>query len=248
MSALQGKVVLVTGGSRGIGRSIVEACARDGARVAFTFKSSGVEAEAIVAALTAEGREVRAYASDAAVTAGAAETVEAVVKHFGRLDVLVNNAGITRDGLLMRMSEEDWDAVIANNLKSVYNFTKAAVRPMMSQRAGKIVTITSVVGLTGNAGQANYAASKAGVIGFTKSVAKELGSRNIQVNAVAPGFIDTDMTARLSDDQRKALTDAIPLRRTGTAAEIAAAVCFLASPAADYITGQVLCVDGGMTM
>jgi 3-oxoacyl-[acyl-carrier protein] reductase len=166
----------------------------------------------------------------------------------GEISVLVNNAGITRDGLLMRMSEADWDAVIANNLKSVYNFTKAAVRPMMSQRAGKIITITSVVGLTGNAGQANYAASKAGVIGFTKSVAKELGSRNIQANAVAPGFIDTDMTARLSDDQKKALTDAIPLRRTGTAAEIAAAVCFLASPAADYITGQVLCVDGGMTM
>jgi 3-oxoacyl-[acyl-carrier protein] reductase len=164
------------------------------------------------------------------------------------LDILVNNAGITRDGLLMRMSEEDWDTVIANNLKSAFNFTKAACRPMMGQRAGKIINITSVVGVTGNAGQANYAASKAGLIGFTKSVAKELGSRNIQVNAVAPGFVETDMTHKLNADQKKALAELIPLKRTAQPHEIAGVVRFLASSDADYITGQVLCVDGGMTM
>jgi 3-oxoacyl-[acyl-carrier protein] reductase len=248
MTTLKGKVALVTGGGRGIGRAIVSALSDSGACVAFTYKSSARAAEELATALRAKGQTVFAYHSDAASLSDAAKVVEQTIKDCGRLDILVNNAGITRDGLLMRMSEEDWDAVITTNLKSAFNFTKAACRPMMGQRAGKIVNITSVVGVTGNAGQANYAASKAGLIGFTKSVAKELGSRNIQVNAVAPGFVETDMTQKLSEDQRKALADFIPLKRTAQPAEIAAVVRFLASPDADYITGQVLCVDGGMTM
>jgi 3-oxoacyl-[acyl-carrier protein] reductase len=248
MSTLQDKVALVTGGGRGIGRAIVHALAEEGAIVAFTYKSSAAAAESIVRELTAKGMKVTAYQSDAAMTPEAASVVESVIKEFGRLDILVNNAGITRDALLMRMSEEDWDKVLDNNLKSVFNFTKAACRQMMGQRTGKIINITSVVGIGGNAGQANYAASKAGIVGFTKSIAKELGSRNIQVNAVAPGFVDTDMTAALTADQKKALTDFIPLKRTAKAEEIAALVRFLASPEADYITGQVIAVDGGMTM
>jgi len=248
MISLEGKTALVTGGSRGIGRAIVSALAKTGADVAFTFKSSGTAAEEFAKELTKSGHRCIALSSDASVAASAGETVETVMKEFGRLDILVNNAGVTKDGLLMRMSEGDWDVVISTNLKSVYNYTKAATRPMMSQRAGKIINISSIVGLTGNAGQANYAASKAGMIGFTKSIAKELGSRNIQVNAVAPGFVDTDMTGKLSEEQKKALTDIIPLRRTAKPEEIAAVVCFLASSDADYITGQVLCVDGGMTM
>jgi len=176
------------------------------------------------------------------------EMVEAIVQKFQRLDILVNNAGITKDTLLMRMTEEDWDTVIDTNLKSIFNVTKAAVRPMMSQRSGKIINITSIAGVIGNAGQANYASSKAGIIGFTKTMAKELGSRNIQVNAVAPGFIETDMTAKLTEEQRKQLAEHIPLKRTGKPEEIAGVVKFLASPEADYITGQVLCVDGGMVM
>jgi 3-oxoacyl-[acyl-carrier protein] reductase len=248
MNTLQGKVALVTGGGRGIGKAIVYALADAGATVAFTYKSSGAAAEAIVKDLTATGHNVAAYQSDATSMLEAARLVDSIVKEFGRLDILVNNAGITKDGLLMRMSEDDWDRVISNNLKSVFNFTKAACRQMMSQRAGKIINIASVVGLTGNAGQSNYAASKAGIIGFTKSVAKELGSRNIQANAVAPGFVETDMTAALSDDQKKALAELIPLKRTAKSEEIAVVVRFLASPEADYITGQVIAVDGGMTM
>ena len=248
MNTLQGKVALVTGGGRGIGKAIVYALADAGATVAFTYRSSGAAAEAIVKDLTATGHIVAAYQSDATSMLEAARLVDSIVKEFGRLDILVNNAGITKDGLLMRMSEDDWDRVISNNLKSVFNFTKAACRQMMSQRAGKIINIASVVGLTGNAGQSNYAASKAGIIGFTKSVAKELGSRNIQANAVAPGFVETDMTAALSDDQKKALAELIPLKRTAKSEEIAVVVRFLASPEADYITGQVIAVDGGMTM
>ena len=248
MSTMHGKVALVTGGGRGIGQAIVETLAAEGASVAFTYKSSAVAAEALASRLQAKGQTVFAHQSDAASTTDAAAVVEAVVKQHGRLDILVNNAGITKDGLLLRMSEEDWDRVITNNLKSVFNFTKAACRPMMGQRSGKIVNITSVVGITGNAGQANYAASKAGIIGFTKSIAKELASRNIQVNAVAPGFVDTDMTGALTPEQKKALTDLIPLKRTARPEEIAAAVRYLASDDASYITGQVLCVDGGMTM
>ncbi|MDH3252002.1 MAG: 3-oxoacyl-[acyl-carrier-protein] reductase [Ignavibacteria bacterium] len=245
---LQGKIALVTGGSRGIGKAIVASLLDAGATVIFTYKSSAGVAQAFVEHCTQHGQTVRARQSDASSTSEATEVVENIVQEFKRLDILVNNAGITRDGLLMRMNESDWDDVISGNLKSVYNFTKAAVRPMMSQRAGKIVNITSIVGLTGNAGQANYAASKAGIIGFTKSIAKEVGSRNIQVNAVAPGFVDTDMTGKLSEAQRKALTELIPVKRTAKPEEVASVVRFLASSDADYITGQVICVDGGMTM
>ncbi len=248
MSDLKGKTALVTGGGRGIGRAIVECLAEANIRVAFTYKSSADASIALAKDLTSKGYTVTAHQSDATSQTESVKLVEHIVQEWGRLDILVNNAGITRDGLLMRMSEDDWDAVIDNNLKSVYNFTKAACRPMMGQRSGKIINITSVVGVTGNAGQANYSASKAGIIGFTKSVAKELGSRNIQVNAVAPGYVETDMTSKLNEDQRKTLTERIPLKRTANAHEIARVVRFLASPDSDYITGQVLCVDGGMTM
>jgi 3-oxoacyl-[acyl-carrier protein] reductase len=248
MSSLEGRIALVTGGSRGIGRAIVEALAGAGASVAFTYRNSATAAEEIVAHQAGKGRKAKAYAADAASNAASATLVDSVIKEFGRLDILVNNAGITKDTLLMRMSEEDWDRVITNNLKSVFNVTKAACRPMMGQKAGKIINITSIVGITGNAGQSNYAASKAGIIGFTKSIAKELGSRNIQVNAVAPGFVETDMTAVLTPEQKKALADLIPLKRTARPEEIAGVVRFLASPEADYITGQVIAVDGGLTM
>lgn len=247
MSDLTGKVALVTGGGRGIGKAIVYALSDAGATVVFTYKSSGVAAGELTRELSDKGRKALALQSDASVPAEAARVVETVVKEYGRLDILVNNAGITKDGLLMRMSEEDWDRVIANNLKSVYNFTKAACRQMMGQKAGKIINITSIVGVSGNAGQSNYAASKAGIIGFTKSIAKELGSRNIQVNALAPGYVETDMTAALNPEQRKTLVDMIPLRRTAQPDEIANVVKFLASQDANYITGQVLCVDGGLT-
>jgi 3-oxoacyl-[acyl-carrier protein] reductase len=248
MSTLQGKIALVTGGGRGIGRAIVEDLAGAGATVAFTYKSSSVVSEDFASALRAKGLPVSAHQSDAASSSDAAALVERVIADHGRLDILINNAGITKDGLLMRMSEEDWDRVIANNLKSVYNFTKAAARQMVGQRAGKIINITSIVGISGNAGQSNYAASKAGVIGFTKSIAKEFASRNIQVNALAPGFVDTDMTGALTPEQKKALIAMIPLKRTARPEEIASVVRFLASDDAGYITGQVLCVDGGMTM
>lgn len=248
MNTHEGKVALVTGASRGIGRAIVEELARAGAAVAFTYKSSAAAADELLKELKAGGARVSAYQSDAASTVGAASVIESVIKEWGRLDILVNNAGIARDGLLLRMSENDWDTVIANNLKSVFNFTKVACRQMMGQKSGKIINITSIVGVSGNAGQTNYAASKAGIIGFTKSIAKELGSRNIQVNAVAPGYVETDMTSALKPEQRKALTELIPLRRTGLPKDIAAVVRFLSSSDADYITGQVLCVDGGMTM
>ncbi len=213
-----------------------------------TYRSSTTEAEQAVAEMKKFGSNSIAFQSDAADFKQSGEIVEKIAAQFDRLDVLVNNAGITKDGLLMRMVEEDWDSVLDTNLKSVFNFSKAATRPMMSQRSGKIINITSIAGVIGNAGQTNYAASKAGIIGFTKSLAKELGSRNIMVNAIAPGFIDTDMTAKLNEQQRKTLSDAIPLKRIGKPEEIAHTVRFLASSDADYITGQVLCVDGGMVM
>jgi 3-oxoacyl-[acyl-carrier protein] reductase len=248
MSTLDGNVALITGGSRGIGKAIVLALSDAGASVAFTYKSSEAAAKEFVSELQAKGKKALTFQSDASLSDQASKTVEKVITEYGRLDILVNNAGITKDGLLMRMSEEDWDSVLANNLKSVYNFTKAASRQMMLQRSGKIINITSVAGLTGNAGQANYAASKAGIIGFTKSVAKELGSRNILVNAIAPGYVESDMTSKLSEQQKKSLTDLIPLKRTAQPHEVAAVVKFLASAEANYITGQVISVDGGLTM
>ena len=248
MGVLENKVALVTGGSRGIGRAIALALAEAGARVAITYRQARAEADQVVEEIKKNHGDATAFQSDASVHAEAKEIVEQVIALYGRLDILVNNAGIARDALLLRMGEEDWDAVMATNLKSVFNFSKAACRQMMSQRSGKIINITSVVGLVGNAGQANYSASKAGVIGFTKSLAKELGSRNIQVNAVAPGYIETDMTGKLNDEQKRALMDNVPLKRSGTPEDVATVVRFLSSSDSDYITGQVLCVDGGMVL
>lgn len=245
---LTGKVALVTGGSRGIGKAIAIALAGAGADVAISYRASTEEAAAVVGGIVATGRRAKAWQADAGDFNEASSVIGDVISEFSRLDILVNNAGITRDGLLIRMSEQDWDAVIAANLKSVFNYSKAATKPMMGQRSGKIINIASIAGVIGNAGQANYAASKAGMLGFTKSMARELGSRNIQVNAIAPGFIDTDMTAALNDEQRRKLEQNIPLKRTGKPEEIAGVACFLASPASDYITGQVICVDGGMVM
>jgi 3-oxoacyl-[acyl-carrier protein] reductase len=245
---LSGKIALVTGGSRGIGRSIVLHLAGSGADVAFTYRSKVDEANALVAELQAMGRKAAAYQSNAADTKQADEVVQSVLKEFGRLDILVNNAGVTKDGLLMRMSEQDWDDVIDTNLKGVFNFTKAVSRPMMGQQGGKIINISSVVGVIGNAGQANYVASKAGVIGLTKSVAKELASRNIQANCIAPGFIETDMTEKLNEKQKEAILTVIPQKRLAKPDEVAAVVCFLASSDSNYITGQTINVDGGMAM
>ncbi len=248
MNALQDKIVLVTGGSRGIGKAIVLALASEGAHVAFTYKSASAAAEEVKREIEAKGRRALAIQSDAKDFSAAAAAVDAVVKEFGRIDVLVNNAGITKDGLLMRMSEQDWDDVINTNLKSAFNFSKAVCRQMMGQREGKIINISSISGVMGNAGQANYSAAKAGLLGLTKSLAKELASRNIQVNAIAPGFVDTDMTEKLNPQQKEAITNLIPLKRTAKPEEIASVVVFFASSAASYITGQVLCVDGGMVM
>jgi 3-oxoacyl-[acyl-carrier protein] reductase len=245
---LSDQSVLVTGGTRGIGRAVVEAAAEAGARVAFTYHSSTEAAEEIEAQLAEEGTEAQSFQSDAASTDAAAEVVEAVTDAFGSLDVLVNNAGITRDGLLLRMSEADWDATMETNLKSVFNFSKAAYKPMMRQRAGRIVNLSSVVGLAGNPGQTSYAASKAGIVGFSKSLARELASRGVTVNVVAPGYVETDMTDELPDRAREAMEGQVPLGRPAKPDDVAQAVLFLASGAADYITGHVLHVDGGMAM
>ncbi len=240
--------VLVTGGTRGIGRAIVAHFANAGAHVAFTYRSSTEEAHALKAELEAQGTAVLSIQADAADFEAAQTVVDQVVEAWGRIDVLVNNAGITRDGLLLRMGEDDWDAVLTTNLKGIFNFCKAVYRPMMRQRSGKIVNISSVVGVSGNPGQTNYAASKAGAIGFTKSLAKELGARGVCANVVAPGYVETDMTAALPEAAREAMLSGIPLKRPGNANDIAQAVLFLASPAADYITGHVLHVDGGLAM
>ena len=242
------KTVLVTGGTRGIGRSVVETFAAAGANVAFTYRSSRETAEALEQELQRNGGSALSFQGDAARMESATEAVKGVIDAWGRLDILVNNAGITRDGLLLRMSDTDWDDVLSANLTGMFNFCKAACRPMVRQRSGRIINISSVVGISGNAGQANYAASKAGMFGFTKSLAKELGARSITVNAVAPGYVDTDMTAQLDEKARKALLTQIPLRRIAKPDEIAQSVLFLASDAAAYITGHTLVVDGGMAM
>jgi 3-oxoacyl-[acyl-carrier protein] reductase len=247
MGILDNKVAIVTGGARGIGHAIALALADAGANIAITDIKIPNTIQNTIDRIQATGRKCVVYQSDVTKTDDVKSVVEKVITEFGQIDILVNNAGITRDGLLLRMSEEDWDMVINVNLRGTFNMTKATIRQMMSQRSGKIINIASVVGITGNAGQANYSASKAGVIGFTKSMAKELASRNIQVNAIAPGYIETDMTARLSDAQRKAITDFIPLKRTGKPEEVAELAVFFASSGSDYMTGQVICVDGGLT-
>ncbi|WMJ73414.1 3-oxoacyl-[acyl-carrier-protein] reductase [Cytophagaceae bacterium ABcell3] len=246
MSLLKGKNVLVTGASKGIGRAMALKFAQEGANVAFTYLSSVEKGEALEKELQASGIKAKGFRSDASDYAAAEKLIGDVVSEFGSLDVLVNNAGVTKDGLLMRMSEEQWDAVININLKSVFNLTKCATRQLMKQKYGSIINITSVVGVAGNAGQANYAASKAGIIGFTKSVAQELGSRNIRCNAIAPGFIETEMTAELDPKVVKGWTDAIPLKRGGAPEDVANCAVFLASDMSAYVTGQVLLVDGGM--
>ena len=246
MKLLEGKTALVTGASRGIGRGIAILFAQHGANVAFTYLSSVEKGEALEKELSAFGIKAKGYRSDAADFKAADELVNAVVADFGTVDVLVNNAGITRDTLLMRMSEQQWDEVINANLKSVFNLTKAVQRPMLKQRKGSIINMSSVVGVKGNAGQSNYAASKAGIIGFTKSIALELGSRNIRSNAIAPGFIETEMTGALDQKVVESWRDAIPLKRGGTAEDVANACLFLASDMSAYITGQTLNVCGGM--
>ena len=246
MALLQNKIVLVTGASRGIGRAIALKMAQEGASVAFTYLSSIEKVEALEKELTDLGIKAKGYRSDASDYKQADELMNSVIADFGTVDVLINNAGITKDGLLMRMSEEQWDSVIQVNLKSVFNLTKAATKPMMKVKSGSIINLTSIVGIRGNAGQANYAASKAGIIGFTKSIALELGSRNIRSNAIAPGFILTEMTGELNAAATEEWTKSIPLKRGGQAEEVADACVFLASDMSKYITGQVLQVDGGM--
>lgn len=247
MSLLTNKKALITGGSRGIGAAIVKRFAEEGADVAFTYNSSKEKAEALAAEISATyGVVCKAYQSDAASFSAAEALINAMIADFGQIDVLINNAGITRDTLMLRMSEQQWDDVIANNLKSVFNLTKHAIRFMMKNKGGSIINMSSIVGITGNAGQANYAASKAGIIGFSKSIAKEMGSRNVRCNVIAPGFIETDMTHELDDKTKEAYLQNIPLKRLGGAREIADACVFLGSDMSTYVTGQTLSVCGGL--
>jgi len=246
MKLVKDKNVLITGATRGIGKGIALVFAKNGANVAFTYNSSVQAAADLEQELKLHGVKAKAYKSNAANYNSAQDLVAEVIKEFGSIDVLINNAGITKDNLLMRISESDFDDVINVNLKSVFNLTKAVIRPMMKQRNGVIINMSSVVGIKGNAGQTNYAASKAGIIGFTKSVALELGSRNIRCNAIAPGFIETEMTAKLDEATVDAWRKAIPLKRGGTPVDVANACLFLASNLATYITGQVFNIDGGM--
>jgi 3-oxoacyl-[acyl-carrier protein] reductase len=246
MKLLEGKTAIITGASKGIGRGIAEVFAQHGANIAFTYLSSVDSALAFEKELSAAGVKVKGYKSDASDYNSAEELIKNVADEFGSIDIVVNNAGVTRDNLLMRMSEEDFDAVVQINLKSVFNLTKCVQRTMLKQRSGSIINISSVVGVKGNAGQSNYAASKAGIIGFSKSIALELGSRNIRCNAVAPGFIETEMTAKLDADTVQGWRDAIPLKRGGTPEDVANTCLFLASDLSTYVTGQVLNVDGGM--
>lgn len=245
---LKDKIVIITGASRGIGKSIAQVCVQQGAKVAFTYLSSDEKARALEAELTAQGGVAVGFKSDASDFNQANDLIDRVVERFGTVDVLVNNAGITRDTLMMRMTEEQWDEVININLKSAFNLTKAVIKPMLKARSGSIINMSSVVGVKGNAGQANYAASKAGLIGFTKSIAAELGSRNIRCNAIAPGFIETEMTEVLDQAVVDQWRNAIPLKRGGQPEDVANATVFLASDMSAYITGQTLHVCGGMLM
>ena len=245
---LDGKVALVTGGSRGIGRAIAVALAREGAKVAINFAGNEKAAEETKALVEQAGSEAILLKADVSDKDADAVLIDTVIKTYGKIDILVNNAGITRDSLMLRMKEDDFDAVIDTNLRSVFYLTKAAAKSMMKKRTGRIINMSSVVGLTGNAGQVNYAAAKAGVLGITKSAAKELASRGITVNAVAPGFIETDMTDVLSDTVKESLLHEIPLKRMGEPKDVANAVLFLASDQSAYITGQVIHVDGGLVM
>ena len=245
---LEGKVAIVTGASRGIGRSVAIELAKAGAKVVINYAGNVTAAEEVKSIIEAAGGQAMLMQADVASDEAVAAMVKQTLETFGNIDILVNNAGITRDGLLMRMKESDWDAVLNTNLKGVFLCTKNVSKVMMKQRAGKIINMTSVVGIMGNAGQSNYAAAKAGVIGFTKSMAKELASRGITVNAIAPGFINSDMTAVLSDQVKEELATKIPVGRLGNPEDVAAAVLFLASDSANYITGQTLNIDGGMVM
>ncbi len=247
MKLLDQKVALITGGSRGIGTAIARKFAEEGAHVAFTYMSSEEKAKALEAELQALGVKAKAYRSDASSFQEAEALIESVLADFGQINALVNNAGITRDTLMLRMTEEQWDEVMTTNLKSVFNLTKHALRPMMKNRGGSIINISSIIGLMGNAGQANYAASKAGTFGFTKSIAKEMGSRNIRCNAVAPGFIETDMTHELDEKTKEAYLNGIPLKRLGKAEEVAEVCVFLASDRSSYVSGQILSVCGGLS-
>lgn len=245
---LKNKVAVVTGGARGIGSAIALHLAREGAKIVISDIASEESAQPTLSSILNEGNEAKYFKGDASSFNDAQKTIDFAVSSFGTVDIMVNNAGITRDNLLLRMTEKDWDDVIQINLKSVFNFSKAVIKPMMGQRSGKIINIASVVGIMGNAGQANYVASKAGVIGLTKTLAKEFAGRNIQVNAIAPGFIETEMTAKLNQAQRDAIMTLVPLKKMGQPEDVAKTVAFLASSDADYITGQVICVDGGMIM
>jgi len=246
MGRLQGKTAIITGASRGIGKAIAQCFVREGARVVFTYLSSEEKANALAAELSEAGGEAIGFKSNAADYEDSLKLIDDVLEKFGSIDIVVNNAGITRDNLLMRMGEDDWDAVMQTNLKSIFNMTKAVQRTMLKQRSGSIINMSSVVGVKGNAGQSNYAASKAGIIGFTKSIALELGSRNIRCNAIAPGFIETEMTGQLDEAVVEEWRKAIPLKRGGTPEDVAQLALFLASDMSAYITGQVVNVDGGM--
>ena len=248
MGLLSGKTALITGGSRGIGESIVRAFVAQGAHVAFTYLSSAEKAEGIANELSSDEIKVIAYKSDASDFTQSESLVNDVINDFGHIDILINNAGITKDTLMLRMSEEQWDDVIRVNLKSVFNLTKAVMKPMLKQKSGSIINMGSVVGVFGNAGQANYAASKAGIIGFSKSIAKEVGSRGIRCNVIAPGFIATDMTHALTEDQKAAYEANIPLKKLGDGKDVADACIFLGSDMSTYVTGQVLSVCGGLNI
>lgn len=246
MNLLENKVALITGGSRGIGEGLVRKFVAAGAEVAFTYASSAEKANAIVDSLVPS--KVKAYASDASSFTQAEHLIKQVIADFGKIDILINNAGITKDTLMLRMTEDQWDDVIRINLKSAFNLTKHALKPMLSAKKGSIINMTSVVGVFGNAGQANYAASKAGMIGFTKSIAKEIGSRNIRCNAIAPGFIETDMTHTLDDKTKEAYFSNLAIKRFGATDEVADLAIFLGSDASKYITGQVVSICGGLNM